>query len=402
MTAQRFFSSIRNMPLTRREMLASATALVGSCLLPRASARQAEKPTARVPHELHSLADAVSLSDIEILARRKIPHASYEYIAGGAADEITLNWNREAFNGLKIRPRVLVDVERIDTRVKLFDLELPFPILLAPTAFHRLVHPDGEVETARGANLAEMAFVVSSLSTRRFEEIAQATTRPLWFQLFDIRKRRREFVSDVVQKMQAAGCRALVVTVDAPVTGARNRSERAHFHLPDDFETPYYPDRMKRAQVGGLPVSGSSTWEDVEWLRSKTKLPVLLKGILNPEDAARAAKTGVDGIIVSNHGGRELDTVPATITVLPEIMEKTEGRLTVLLDGGIRRGTDVLKALALGARAVLIGRPYLYGLGSGGAEGVAKVAGILRKEFEMAMALSGRRSLAEVDKSLVV
>jgi len=389
------------MPLSRRTMIASAGALLGSTFLPAASARPPNRAPSVPPDSIPSLADAVSLSDIEWLARQKLPHATYEYIAGGAADEITVRWNRESFDNIRIRPRVLVDVEKIDTKLKLPGQELSFPLLLAPTAFHRLVHPEGEVETARGAGRAETPFIVSSLSTRRFEDIARETTQPLWFQLFDIRQQRREFITSVVHEVKAARCKALVVTVDAPVTGARNRSERARFHLPEDFETPYYPDRVKRRQVGGLPVSGSSTWDDVRWLQSITDLPIFLKGILTREDAGLAAKAGVHGIIVSNHGGRELDTVPATISVLPEIVQATGDRLIILMDGGVRRGTDILKALALGAKAVLIGRPYLYGLGSGGAGGVARVVAILRKEFEMAMALSGRRNLSEIDRSVL-
>jgi 4-hydroxymandelate oxidase len=387
------------MRVNRRTMLATTSALLGSSLLPSAAAAEPPAATAK-PDDLFPPV-AVSLSDFESLARTKIPRASYEYIAGGAADEITLRWNREAFDALRLRPRVLVDVEKIDTSLTLFGQKLGFPILLAPTAFHRLVHPEGEVETARGAALARALFVVSSLSTRRVEEITAASSAPFWFQLFDIRKERRGFVQQLVAAVAACGCRALVVTADAPVTGARNRSERARFHLPDDFETPYYPDRAGRRQVGGLPVSGSSTWDDLAWLRSKTGLPILLKGILNPADAKRAVKLGSDGIIVSNHGGRELDTVPATITVLPEIVQAVGGRVPVLVDGGVRRGTDVLKALALGARAVLIGRPYLYGLAVGGAEGVARVVGILRTEFEMAMALAGRRNLKEIDRGVL-
>jgi len=205
----------------------------------------------------------------------------------------------------------------------------------------------------------------------------------------------------LLETLKASGCRGLVVTADAPVTGVRNRSERAHFSLPEDFETPYYPDRTARKQVGGLPVSGSSTWADLAWLRSKTALPIMLKGVLHEEDAKLAVKAGMDGIIVSNHGGRELDTVPATITVLPRIIKAVGNRVPVLLDGGVRRGTDVIKALALGARAVLIGRPYLYGLSVGGAAGVAQVLGILRGEFEMAMKLSGCRTLAEIDRALI-
>lgn len=352
-------------------------------------------------------ADAIELSellncaDFERAARERLSHMSYEYIAGGAGDEITMRWNREELDAIRLNPRVLVDVQPVDTSVTLFGQKHGFPVLLAPTAFHRLAHEEGEVATARGANGAGVGFVVSSLSTRRLKDIAPATKHPLWFQLFVLQKERREFVREVLAEARESGCRAIVVTVDAPVTGARNRSERARFRLPDEWETPYYPDRTGRKQSGGLPISGALTWSDVEWLRGNTKLPVLLKGILNPADARIAVKAGVDGIVVSNHGGRELDTVPASITVLPKVVEAVEGRMPVLMDSGIRRGTDILKALAYGAKAVLIGRPYMYGLACGGAEGVSRVIEILRKEFEMAMILMGRRSLAEVDRAVV-
>ena len=386
--------------MNRRTLLAATGALLGSSFLPRAKEKAPDNGTP-LKSSSESAAEIFNLFDFEGAARQRIPHPAYEYIAGGAADEITLRWNREAFDALAIRPRVLVDVERIDTSVELFGRRLTFPVLLAPTAFHRLVHSDGEVETARGASAGEALFVVSSLSTRRVEDISRAMTQPWCFQLFDIGRRRREFLMGFLETLKASGCRGLVVTADAPVTGVRNRSERAHFSLPEDFETPYYPDRTARKQVGGLPVSGSSTWADLAWLRSKTALPIMLKGVLHEEDAKLAVKAGMDGIIVSNHGGRELDTVPATITVLPRIIKAVGNRVPVLVDGGVRRGTDVIKALALGARAVLIGRPYLYGLSVGGAAGVAQVLGILRGEFEMAMKLSGCRTLAEIDRALI-
>ena len=388
------------MAINRRTLLAATGALLGSSFLQRAGESAPNNGTP-LKSSSDSAAEIFNLFDFELVARQRIPHPAYEYIAGGAGDEITLRWNREAFDGLAIRPRVLVDIERIDTSVELFGQSLPFPVLLAPTAFHRLVHSDGEVETARGASAGEALFVVSSLSTRRVEDISRAMTQPWCFQLFDIGRRRREFLMGLLETLKASGCRGLVVTADAPVTGVRNRSERAHFSLPEDFETPYYPDRTARKQVGGLPVSGSSTWADLAWLRSKTALPIMLKGVLHEEDAKLAVKAGMDGIIVSNHGGRELDTVPATIAVLPRIIKAVGNRVPVLLDGGVRRGTDVIKALALGARAVLIGRPYLYGLSVGGAAGVAQVLGILRGEFEMAMKLSGCRTLGEINRAVI-
>ena len=210
-----------------------------------------------------------------------------------------------------------------------------------------------------------------------------------YFQLFDIGRPRREFLTGLLETLKASGCQALVVTGDAPVTGARNRSERAHFSLPEDFETPYYPDRTARKQVGGLPVSGSSTWADLGWLRSRTGLPILLKGVLHEDDAKLAVKAGMDGIIVSNHGGRQLDTGIGAIAALPPIVERVAGKTKILFDGGVRRGIDVFKALASGADAVGVGRPILYGLTVGGTVGVAAVLEHLRTELVNVMRLTG-------------
>jgi 4-hydroxymandelate oxidase len=386
------------MNMTRRQMVLSTVGALGATSLPTVAADPLPSPR---EGNAGKLSELVSLDDFERAARERMAAMAYEFVASGAADEITIRWNREEYNKLKLRPRVLVDVAALDTSLELFGQKSDFPILLAPTALHRLTHPEGEVETARGAGAANATFVVSSLSTRRMADIARAATKPLWFQLYGINKERHGFVRDVVQEMKALGCRALCVTVDAPVVGARNRQVRAGFRIPDGFETPYYPERAGAKSAAGLPIQGSFTWDDVAWLRSETSLPILLKGILNPDDAELAIRAGVQGIIVSNHGGRCLDTLPATISVLPAVAEKVAGRVPLLVDGGIRRGTDVLKALALGAKAVLIGRPYIFGLAAGGAAGVSRVVEILRDEFKMAMALTGRRTLAEIDRTLI-
>lgn len=381
-------------------MLLSTGAWLGAAV-PCLGASSSTAATGNARRASRATAGLVALSDYEAAARQRISHIAYEYIAGGAADEITVRWNREAFDALRLRPRALVDVDRVDTAITLFGQALPHPILLAPTAFHKLVHPDGEVETARGAGQAGAAFVVSSFSTRRMADIARAATAPLWFQFFAVRRDNAAFVRDTIQEVEGLGCRALVLTVDVPVAGARNRAERAGFRLPEDFETPYFPNRKRAKQQAGQPISGSCTWEDVTWLRSLTRLPVLLKGILDPDDAERAVRVGAGGLIVSNHGGRSLDTLPASLSALPQIVDRVAGRVPILLDGGVRRGTDVLKALALGARAVLIGRPYLYGLGVAGANGVTQVVNILRRELEMALALTGRPTLADIDPSVL-
>lgn len=323
----------------------------------------------------------------------------YEFVASAAADEHTLRWNREAYDRIKLQPQVLVDVSTLDTRVTLFGQELQFPILLAPTSFHRAVHTEGELATARGAGAASTTFVVSTASTTRIEEIARVATHPLWFQMYI--QRDRGFTRELVQQVEAANCRALCLTVDQPALGARNRAQRVNFTLPTGVTTPYLNDinTGQRKLLSGN--HDNVTWKDVEWLRSFAKVPVLLKGILNPADADRAIREGVAGIMVSNHGARNLDTVPATIDALPRVADKVAGRVPILVDGGIRRGTDVVKALALGASAVLIGRPYLYGLGVGGSEGVTNVVNILRRELEMAMALTGCPTLRSIERSIL-
>lgn len=386
--------------MNRRRMLLSTGALLGA-MAPGLTLASVAAPAIVGPKPSRALSRLVALSDFEDAARKRISSMAYEYVASGAADELTIRWNREAFDAVRLRPRALVDVEQVDTRVTLFEEMLPHPVLLAPTAFHRLVHPDGEVATARGAGQAQAAFVVSSLSTRRLSEIAGAASGPLWFQFFAVRRDNAAFIRDTVQEAEGVGCRALVVTVDVPVAGARNRIERANFRVPDSLETPYFPTRKQVRQQAGQPISGSCTWEDFAWFRSLTRLPVLLKGVLNPDDAEQAVRSGAAGVIVSNHGGRSLDTLPASLSALPQVVDRVAGRVPVLLDGGIRRGTDVLKALALGARAVLIGRPYLYGLGVAGAEGVAQVVNILRRELEMALALTGRPSMVGLDSSVI-
>ena len=346
------------------------------------------------------------LPDFERAAQRGMTAMAWEYVNGGAGDELTLRDNIAAYQRLRLCPRMLVDVSHIDTRLTLLGRERAHPIVLAPTAYHQLYHPEGELATARGAGVAGATFAVSTSATKTIEEIAAVATQPLWFQLYV--QRDRGLTAELVQRAEAAGCEALVVTIDSPILGARYRELRTPFALPPG---------VRRAHQRGTAATGSHrpsesdiyspvldpglTWKDIDWLRSLTRLPVLLKGVLNPDDADRGAAGGAAGSIVSNHGGRNLDTVPATIDVLPAIVARLAGRAPVLVDGGIRRGTDVAKALALGATAVLIGRPYVYGLNVQGAEGVTRVVTILRRELEMAMALSGRPTLRDLDASLI-
>ena len=351
----------------------------------------------------------VAVEDYEALARARLSPQVWAYIAGGAEDEWTLAENRAAFRRLLLRSRVLRDLRGGHTRLQLFGQTLASPILLAPVAYHRLAHPEGEVATALAASATQTLMVASTQGSVSLEEIARHSTAPLWFQLYI--QHDREFTVDLVRRAEAAGYQALVVTADAPVNGLRNREKRSGTMLPSDVEAvnlrgmrrvpPQVAEIGGNILLGGALLASAPTWADLGWLKSQTSLPVVVKGIMTPEDAIEAIATGVDGIIVSNHGGRTLDMQPATITVLPEIADAVAGRVPLLLDGGIRRGSDVFKALALGADAALVGRPYMYGLAAAGMTGVAHVLQILRAELEMTMALTGCNSLAEIDGSRI-
>jgi 4-hydroxymandelate oxidase len=346
----------------------------------------------------------VNLIEFEAAARRVLSRTAYDYAAGGSAQEVTLRRNREAFDALRLRPRALVDVGRVDTGCEVLGARLPFPILLAPTAFHRLFHPEGEVAVARAAGETGTTLVVSSIATTPIEAIAAAAGAPLWFQLYV--QRDRGFTRELIARVEAVGCRALVLTADTPVLGSRDRERRASFVMPPEL----VPENLRalmdrnpdadphdRRRIHTEFIDPTVTWRDVEWLRSVARVPLLLKGLITPEDAARAVEHGAQGVIVSNHGGRNLDTLPATIEALPGVVAAVAGRVPVLMDGGVRRGTDVVKALALGARAVLIGRPYLWGLALDGADGVRRVIEMLHLELEETMALLGRPDLASLD-----
>jgi len=352
----------------------------------------------------------VNLLDYEDAAQGRLSKMAFDYVAEGAADELTLRRNRESFSGIRLKPRVLADVSKLDTQVELLGQKLDFPILLAPAAFHKLLHPEGEIATARGAVAAGATMVVSSLSTTSIEDIANIASGPLWFQLYV--QRDRGFTRELVQRAEYAGCRALCVTVDSPVPGTRYREMRDEFHLPAGMT----PANLKSLRMPSNNDAGATlatrgiynvlmdpklTWDGIDAIRTYAKVPVILKGILNPEDARLAVAHGVHGIIVSNHGGRQLDTVPATIEALPQVVNSAGGHIPILMDGGIRRGTDVIKALALGARAVLIGRPYLWGLAVNGAGGVEQVIRILYREFLTAMALCGKPTISAIDREVL-
>lgn len=347
-----------------------------------------------------------TVAELEAAARERLDPAHYDYFAGGAQDEITLRENEEAYKRLRLVPRVLRGSDKRDLSIELLGTPSSMPILVAPTAFHRLAHPDGELATARAAARAGTILIVSMASTTAIEDVAAAAREVapdpgLWFQLYlqpDL-----EFTEAIVRRAEAAGLKAFVVTVDSPVLGRRERDDRNAFH---DLPPGLFVENLRNigenrsggntSHVREIVMSAGLNWDHIAWLRSKTKLPVLIKGVLHAEDARLAVHHGVAGLVVSNHGGRQLDTVPATIDVLPEIAAAVGGALPVLLDGGIRRGTDVVKALALGADAVGVGRPIVWGLAAGGREGVSEVLEMLRADFDQALALCGGRHPADL------
>ncbi len=342
--------------------------------------------------------DPVNIADFEAIAKARMETSAYDYYAGGAEDERTVEENRRGFDRLAIRPRVLTGVDSIDLTTPLLGLTLPFPIGLAPTAFNQLGHPEGERAAARAAGKARTLMCVSTIASTSLEDVAAAADGPLWFQLYVYKD--RAVTLDMVARAEAAGYRALVLTVDTPRLGRRERDARNRFALPPDvkianLERYGTPEALRWAGGSSFTeyvhklLDSGLTWESVDWLRSVTKLPVLIKGILTAEDAALALAHGAAGIVVSNHGGRQLDGAIATIDALPEIVAAVAGRAPVMLDGGIRRGTDVFKALAIGASAVFLGRAYLWGLAADGEAGVSRVLDMLRRELELAMALSG-------------
>jgi len=352
--------------------------------------------------------DIVCLDDYERHARALLPADIQAYIGGGAADMTTLRDNRDAFARLRLLPRVLGNLRDASAAASLFGLTLETPVIAAPMAWQKLVHPEGEFAMATGAAAAGAGCIASCQASVDMTELARNSPAPLWFQLY--LQPRRDDTLALVQRAGDAGYRALVVTVDAPVNGVRNAEQRAGFHLPAHVRSVNLAGFAQAAATRAGParspvfrglVDAAPGWDDIAWLREQTRLPLLLKGVTHPDDAGRALDLGVDGLIVSNHGGRVLDGVPAAIDLLPAVARRVDGRIPVLMDGGVRRGTDVLKALALGARAVLVGRPLYWALATAGAAGVAHALAILATELEAAMALTGRPALAAIDASVL-
>jgi 4-hydroxymandelate oxidase len=347
----------------------------------------------------------VDLDELERQARTHLSAQAYDYYAGGAGTEATLRDNRDAWTRWVLHPYVLRDVSRIALRTQLLGAELDTPIVVAPTAYQRLAHDEGEAATARGAAEAGALMVVSTLATTSLDDVATAAPdAPKWFQLYVFDD--RGYAGELVDRAAAAGYRALVLTVDAPVLGYRPRDERNAFRLPEGLAMANLPLTMPEGEGSGLAalfgsIDRTITVDDLGWLAERSGLPVVLKGVHRADDAARCVDAGVDAIIVSNHGGRQLDGAVATADALPAVVEAVDGRVPVLVDGGLRHGADVLKALALGAAAVLVGRPVLWGLATGGAGGVRDVLRWLTTDLERAMVLAGVTDVAAVPRDLV-
>ncbi|KAG0545796.1 hypothetical protein BDA96_02G393000 [Sorghum bicolor] len=351
----------------------------------------------------------VNVREYQKLAKKALPKMHYDYINGGADDEYTLRENIAAYGRILLRPRVLIDVSKIDMSTSLLGYNMPSPIIVAPTGAHKLANPEGEVATARAAAACNTIMVLSFSSSCRIEEVASSCDAIRFYQLYMCK--RRDVSAALVQRAESLGFKALVLTVDRPVLGRREADIRNKMISPrfvnleglmsldKDIDSAEGGSKLERFSRETLDPSLS--WKDVEWLKSITSLPILLKGIITAEDARKAVEAGVSGVILSNHGGRQLDYAPATISALEEVVKAVEGSVPVLVDGGIRRGTDVLKALALGAKAVMVGRPVLYGLAARGEAGARHVIEMLNKELELAMALCGCRSVAEVTRAHV-
>ena len=347
-----------------------------------------------------------NLFEAESLAKSKLPFQVYDYYAGGANDEISLCQNRRLFDEMSLRYRVLVDVSKRSTALELFGTKMSAPIVIAPMAFQQMAHPDGELAVARAASEAGIVMTCSTFATCSMESISGVASHDLWFQLYT--HRDREMTRDLVQRAEACGFKALVLTADVPELGRRERDERHGFKLPSEMRVANFPDLKVEAEQGsglgsflqGLR-DGSLSWKDVDWLASITEMPMIVKGLVRGDDAQLAIDHGAAGMVVSNHGGRQLDTAIAPIRALPEVASVVQGRIPVLVDGGIRRGTDVIKCLALGADAVMLGRPVLWGLAINGQEGVSRVLDMLIAELDLAMALCGVTDVRDVAGDLV-
>ena len=359
---------------------------------------------------LNKTTDFLNLLEIQELAEKKLTKNAFDYYASGADDEITLRENHAAFERIPLYYHVLVDVHERQMETKILGYPIKLPLIISPTAFHKMACPDGEIATARAASKMGTIMILSSLSNTDVEEVVKASDNPIFFQLYVYKDRGA--TKALVHRAEAAGCKAIVLTVDAPYLGRRERDVRNRFALPSGM---YVKNLLaeglgsveKQSAESGLAayfaslLDQSLSWKDIAWLKTITNLPIVIKGIVRVDDALHARDSGADVVYVSNHGGRQLDTSPATIDALPHITEALRGSIEVWMDGGVRRGTDILKALAYGANIVSVGRPILWGLSLNGEEGAVEVLQALRREFDLAMALAGCKDLSEIHRDLI-
>ena len=367
-----------------------------------------------------------NIEDLRQLARRRLPHALFDFVDGGAQDEVTLRNNHGDFERYCLLPRVLTDVSVRDQAVTVLGEKWEQPLILAPTGMPGILWPGGALAAARAADEAGVGFCLSTMSSSSIEEVSKAVRRPIWFQLYVMRD--RGLAKAMIERAKAAGCAVLVLTVDLAMQGQRDRDVHNGLTIPLRLRSRtlidfmLHPGWVWRYLTGPSPTLAnfvgtghgsdlntiaefvnaqfdqSVSWKDIEWAKSLWGGPLALKGIIDPEDARRAAQHGVDALIVSNHGGRQLDGARSAIASLPDVVDAADGRMEVIVDGGVRRGTHVIKALALGAKACMIGRPFLYGLAAGGGPGVARALEILRNEVDVGLALMGRASARELDR----
>ncbi|KAL0855276.1 hypothetical protein Bca101_060429 [Brassica carinata] len=354
--------------------------------------------------------EITNVTEYEAIAKEKLPKMVYDYYASGAEDQWTLKENRNAFARILFRPRILIDVSKIDMSTTVLGFKISMPIMVAPTAMQKMAHPEGEYATARAASAAGTIMTLSSWATSSVEEVASTGPGIRFFQLYVYKNRK--VVEQLVRRAEKAGFKAIALTVDTPRLGRRESDIKNRFTLPSNLTLKNFEGldlgKMDEANDSGLAsyvagqIDRTLSWKDVQWLQTITSMPILVKGVLTGEDARIAIQAGAAGIIVSNHGARQLDYVPATISALEEVVKATQGRVPVFLDGGVRRGTDVFKALALGASGIFIGRPVVFSLAAEGEAGVRKVLQMLRDEFELTMALSGCRSLSEITRNHII
>lgn len=343
--------------------------------------------------------DLVSLKDYERYAKKIMDLNSLAYVCSGAGDEVTYRKNEESFQEIYLEANTLEDLSGANTKIELFGQTYENPIFLAPVAYQKLVDINGEIATVQASNAMNCCMCVSSFSSSTLEDISKSTNSPLWFQLYI--QPDMSVNLELIKKAEKLGYKALVITIDAPISGIRNVEQRFGFSLPNDvsavnINNPFQSNNQYESVFD--IVKSLSTWKDIEFIKNSTNLPVILKGITSVSYAKKALEIGVDGIVVSNHGGRTLDTLAPSIKVLPKIAKEINGKIPILFDGGIRRGTDIIKAIALGADAVMIGRPIMYGLATAGALGVAHTLKILKEELEIAMIFTGCKDIESLKK----